>query len=99
MHLFKRGSGKIEGLKQQTGNFRITNAISKPRHVFVFIVNTANIESQTADPFIYNTFSVSTDPRTLNRCYLEVGNGNKYPDLHYKPSKNISLTSVASTLI
>ena len=75
---------------QAVGNFRITNGISKPRHVFVFFINTPNIESQTANPFLYNTFSVSTDPRTLERCYLEVGNGNEYPDIHYKPSKDIS---------
>ena len=49
--------------RQRTGHFRITNAISKPRHVFVIIINTANIESKTANPFLYNTFSVSTDPR------------------------------------
>ena len=71
---------------QRVGNFRIKNGISKPRHVFLFIMNTPNIESQTANPFLYNTFSVSTNPRTLDRCYLEVGNGNEYPDLHYKPS-------------
>ena len=35
--------------QQQTGHFRITNAISKPRHVFVFGINTANIDSQTAN--------------------------------------------------
>ena len=75
---------------QRGGNFRITNGISKPRHVFVFIINTANIESQTANPFLYNTFSVSTDPRTLDRCYLEVGNGNEHPDIHYKPSTDPS---------
>ena len=75
---------------QAVGNFRITNGISKPRHVFVFIINTPNIESQTANPFLYNTFSVSTDPRTLNRCYLEVGNGNEYPDIAYKPSSDPS---------
>ena len=75
---------------QAVGNFRITNGISKPRHVFVFFINTPNIESQTANPFLYNTFSVSTDPRTLNRCYLEVGNGNEYPDIHYKPSEDPS---------
>ena len=74
----------------RTGNFRITNGISKPRHVFVFIINTPNIESQTENPFLYNTFSVSTDPRTLDRCYLEVGNGNEYPDIHYKPSTDPS---------
>ena len=71
---------------QRSGHFRITNGISKPRHVFVFIVNSPNYDSQTANPFLYNTFSVSTNPRTLNRCYLEVGNGNEYPDIHYKPS-------------
>ena len=75
---------------QRTGNFRITNGISKPRHVFVFIINTPNIDTQTANPFLYNTFSVSTDPRTLDRCYLEVGNGNEYPDIHYKPSTDPS---------
>ena len=75
---------------QAVGNFRITNGISKPRHVFVFFINTPNIESQTANPFLYNTFTVSTDPRTLNRCYLEVGNGNEYPDIHYKPSEDPS---------
>ena len=75
---------------QAVGNFRITNGISKPRHVFVFFINTPNIESQTANPFLYNTFSVSTNPRTLNRCYLEVGNGNEYPDIHYKPSEDPS---------
>ena len=44
--------------QQQTGHFRITNAISKPRHVFVFAINTANIDSQTANPFLYNTFNL-----------------------------------------
>ena len=71
---------------QRVVNSRITNGISKRRHVFVCIINTANIESQTANPFLYNSFSVSTDPRTLDRRYLEVGNGNEYPDIHYKPS-------------
>ena len=44
--------------QQQTGHFRITNAISKPRHVFVFAINTANVDSQTANPFLYNTFNL-----------------------------------------
>ena len=76
--------------KQKTGHFRITNGISKPRHVFVFIINTANIDNQLSYSFLYNTFSVSTDPRTLNRCCLEVGNGNEYPDIHYKPNDDLS---------
>ena len=71
--------------QQQTGQFRITNAISKPRHVFVFAINTANIESQTENPFLYNTFSLPNNAN-ISRCYLEVGNGNEYPDIHFKPA-------------
>ncbi|CAH3194264.1 unnamed protein product, partial [Porites evermanni] len=73
--------------QQQTGHFRITNAISKPRHVFVFGINTANIDSQTANPFLYNTFNLPNNAN-ISRCYLEVGNGNEYPDIHFKPAKD-----------
>ena len=69
--------------KQRSGNFRITSGINKPRHVFVFIINTNTIDDQTKNSFLYDTFSVSTDPRNLVRCYLEVGNGNRYPDVEY----------------
>ena len=75
--------------QQRIRNYRIKYGISKPRHVFVFILNTANIESQTANPFLYNTFDVA-DNRNLSRCYLEVGNGNEYPDIHYQPSSDLS---------
>ena len=71
--------------QQQTGHFRITNAISKPRHVFVFAINTANIDSQTANPFLYNTFNLPNNAGVY-RCYLEVGNGNEYPNIHFKPA-------------
>ena len=71
--------------QQQTGHFRITNAISKPRHVFVFAINTANIASQIANPFLYNTFNLPNNAN-ISRCYLEVGNGNEYPDIHFKPA-------------
>ena len=47
--------------QQQTPNFRISTAINKPRHVFVFIINDANDESQTANKFLYNTFSVANN--------------------------------------
>ena len=76
--------------KQHSGHFRITNGISKPRHVFVFFINNANLDNQLQNPFLYNTFSVSTNPQTLNRCYLEVGNGNEYPRIHYKPTEDPS---------
>ena len=76
--------------RQRAGHFRISTGISKPRHVFVFIVNDANIDAQTADPFLYNTFSVSTYPRTLSNCHLGVGNGNEYPEIHYTPTTDMT---------
>ena len=71
---------------QRTGNFRLTNGILKPRHVFIFFINNSNLDNQLENPFLYNTFSVSTDSRTLKQCYLEVGNGNEYPHLKYEPT-------------
>ena len=75
--------------QQQTGHFRITNAISKPHHVFVFGIHTARIDSQTANPFLYDTFDLPNNAN-MARCYLEVGNGNEYPDIHFKQSTHFS---------
>ena len=75
---------------QRSGHFNKTSGISKPRHVFVFIINDANINSQTANPFLYNTFSVSTNPHTLQNCHLVVANGNEYPELHYAPATDMT---------
>ena len=75
---------------QRAGHFKISSGISKPRHVFVFIINDADINAQTSNPLLYNTFSVSTDPRTLQNCHLEVGNGQEYPEIHYTPATDLS---------
>ena len=56
--------------QQRFGHFRISTGVSKPRHVFVFVINDANIDAQTPNPFLYNTFSVSTDPRIVIKRYL-----------------------------
>ena len=82
--------GRSNSSQQRAGHFRISSGISKPRHVFVFIINDANIDVQTANPFFYNTFSVSTDPRTVSNCHLEVGNGNEYPEIHYTPTTDMT---------
>ena len=75
--------------QQQTGHFRITTAISKPLHVFVFETTSPNIGNQQNNPFLYNTFSLPNNAN-VTRCYLEVGSGNEYPDIHYKPSSDLS---------
>ena len=75
---------------QKSGHFRITNGISKPRNVFVFFINNENINNQVKNPFLYNTFKLSSNDTTLTRCHLEVGNGNDYPDLQYVPTEDTS---------
>ena len=75
--------------QQRVGNFRLTNGIPKPRHVFIFIVNNASMDDQRYNPFLYNTFSVANNKK-LRDCYLEVGNGNEYPHVKYKPDRDIS---------
>ena len=79
-------------LQQQTGHYIITTAISKPRHVFVWAINihVARNNAQTANPFIYDTFGNLPNNADVTRCYLEVGNGNEYPDFHYKPSTDLT---------
>ena len=76
--------------RQRAGHFRISTGISKPRYVFVLIINDANMDAQTANPFLYNTFSVSTDPRTLSNCHLGVGNGSEYLEIHYTPTTDMT---------
>ena len=53
--------------QQRAGHFRISSGLPKPRHVFVFIINDANIDAQTVNPFLYNTFSVSVESEEVQR--------------------------------
>ena len=76
---------KSDTLQQETGSFRISTGINKPRHVFVFIINAANENLQTQNKFLYNTFNVANDQQ-MQSCHLEVGTGREYPRLPYKPS-------------
>ena len=72
-----------DATQQASGNYRITTGINKPRHVFVFIINEADDNSQTANKFLYNTFTPAN--QTLDECRLVVGNGRDYPEVPYTP--------------
>ena len=75
---------EISGETQQaSGSFRISTGINKPRHVFVFIINTADMDTQEANQYLYNTFTPSD--QTLTECHLVLGNGRDYPEVHYTP--------------
>ena len=72
-----------DSTQQASGSYRITTGINKPRHVFVFIINDANDDAQTANKFLYNTFSPAN--QQLTECRLVVGNGRDYPEVPYTP--------------
>ena len=76
---------KQNSTQQQSGEFRITSGVNRPRHVFVYIIKDENVNSQTANKFLYDTFAPAN--QTLTICYLEVGNGRKYPEVQYKPTE------------
>ena len=77
---------RSNSMTQRTG---ISSGISKPRHVFVFVINDAATEAQTANLFLYNTFSVANDQK-LVRAHLEIANGNEYPEVEYQPEADPS---------
>lgn len=66
---------------QKEGEYRITNSITNPPHVYKFFLENTKLNSQTANPFMYNTFTLDRN-KTLKRCYLKVNNEN-YPTIHY----------------
>ena len=86
----KETVSRSNSTQNQTGNYVINSEETKPKHVFVFFIYDANIDEQTANPFLYNTFSVSTDPRTLSDAWLEISNGIEYPDRHYEPDTGMT---------
>lgn len=67
--------------RQKKGEYRIVNSISNPRHVYVFFLENSKLNSQTANPFLYDTFTLDSN-KTLRRCYLKVNNDD-YPAIHY----------------
>lgn len=86
---FREMIERSPSLRQQTGVFKITSGVSKPRHVFIWFLNDARIDNQTQNMFLFDTFNVANN-RTLIECYLEVGNGDKYPETAYTPSVDYS---------
>ena len=72
-------------LRQKEGIFKITNSISKPRHVFVFIINKTKVSSPPNHPLSLNV----VNNKKLLRCYLTVNN-DTYPINHYKPTTEIA---------
>ena len=67
------------------GTFRITSAIRKPRHVFIWVLNDAKLNDQTQNMLTFNTFNIANN-RNFTNARLELSNGIFYPNEDLKPA-------------
>ena len=64
--------------------------VSQNQDMSVFFINNVSLDNQKQNPFLHDTFKLSSNDSTLRSCHLEVGNGNDYPSLHYSPTEDTS---------
>ena len=74
---------------QKTGKFRITSSITKPRHVFVWVLNTAKFDDQEQNMFVFNTYNIA-NARTITSARLELSNGVFYPEGAMNPTNEMA---------
>ena len=61
--------------------FRISTAIRRPRHVFIWVLPTANYNSQEHNIFSFKKISIGGNNRFFSRAQLEINNNIYYPQL------------------
>ena len=61
--------------------FRISTGIRRPTHVFIWVLPTANYNSQEHNIFTLETFSIGANNRYFSRAQLEINNSIYYPQL------------------
>ena len=76
---------EVAPFTQQSGTFRITNSIRKPRHVFIWVLNTAKMNDQEQNMFVFNTYNIA-NARTITSAQLELSNGVFYPETVRNPT-------------
>ena len=70
---------------QRKGKFRITNSIRKPRHVFIWVLNTTKMSDQEQNFFVFNTYNIA-NARTITSAQLELSKGMFYPQQIMNPT-------------
>lgn len=74
---------------QQSAKFRITPSIRKPRHVFIWVLNTAKMNDQEQNFFVFNTYNIA-NARTITSAQLHLSNGVFYPETIMNPTTEIA---------
>lgn len=76
-------------LRQKTGTFRITTAVERPKHVFIWVLNATKFDSQEQNMFVFNTFNIA-NARYFTKAQLQLQGGEKYPDQQLDPSTELT---------
>ena len=77
--MYQREHQEISQTALDNGFFRISTGIRRPRHVFFWIVPTANYTNQEKKTF--RTFDIGANDRYFSRAQLQVNNSIYYPQL------------------
>ena len=94
---FNKISYEYQGNTTSTqGIFNITNAITKPRYVIMWvlrIVNFSEATEQNYNPFTYNNYNLGGDVRDVSctSAQLIAGNNNFYPIQPLNPNNQLSV--------
>ena len=71
-------------LRQKNGKFKITTAVERPKHVFVWVLNAAKLADQEQNMLVFNTFNIA-NARYFTKAQLQLQSGEKYPDQQLDP--------------
>lgn len=72
-------------LRQKNGTFRITRAVDRPKHVFIWVLNATKFGSQEQNMFLFNTFRIANQ-KYFTKAQLQLQGGEKYPDQQLDPN-------------
>ena len=76
-------------LRQETGTFRITKAVKKPKHIFIWALNATKFRDQEQNMFVFNTFNIA-NARYFTKAQLQLQGGEeKYPDKQLDPNNEL----------
>ena len=79
---FKETLVSSKSSRECNGVFKIIYSIKRPRHVFIWALNSAKLDDQTQNLHTYNTFGIANNGM-ISHAQLEDDNGIYYPETPY----------------
>ena len=79
---FKETLVSSDSSRERNGVFKIISSIKRPRHVFIWALNSAKLDDQTQNLHTYNTFGIANNGM-ISHAQLEDDNGIYYPETPY----------------